>query len=140
MRVKLIQTDGPWLPAILEHGQHRLCVMDDFSSDERFAPKPGDDFEVELSALTDERMSWEAMFAGNPNKTKGLESIRGWSYRAFGEIVSVNPVIVDCGIVSVPDVVHSHDSRVIGEFVVFTISRLDATLGTPNQRIEVRNG
>ena len=132
MRVKLIKTEGPWLAATVQHGERQLCVMDEFTIDARFAPKPNEDFEVELSALTDERTSWEAMFAGNPNNTKDIEPVSGWSYRAFGQIVSIHPVVVDCGILSVPDVLHTNDSRVVGEYVAFTISRLDATLYSTN--------
>ena len=102
--------------------------MDEFTIDARFAPKPHEDFEVELCAFTDEQLSWEAMFAGNPNRTKGIEPLEGWTYRAFGEIVSIQPVIVDCGILSVPDVLRTNDPRVVGEFIAFTITRLDATL------------
>ena len=131
IRVKLITTEGPWLAAIVQHGERQFCVMDDFTIDERFAPQAGEEFDVELSALTDERMLWEAMFAGNPNKTKGLEPLRGWAYRAFGQIVGIRPVVVDCGIVAVPDVLHTNDSRVIGEFISFTISQLAATLHSP---------
>ena len=127
MRVKLIKTEGPWLEATVQHGEQQLRVMDEFTSDDRFAPMPGEEFEVELSALTDDQTSWDAMFAGNPNKMKGLEPLTGWSYLASGQIVSIHPVVVDCGILSVPDVFHSNDSRVVGEFISFTISRLDAT-------------
>ena len=132
MRVKLIKTEGPWLAATVQYGERQLCVMDEFTVDERFAPKPEEAFDVELSALIDEQPTWEEMFAGNPNKTKGIEHLSGWSYRAFGRIVSIHPVIVDCGILSVPDVLHTNDSRVVGEFIAFTISRLDATLHPNN--------
>jgi hypothetical protein len=123
MRVKLIQTEGPWLAATVHHGERKLCVMDESTIDERYAPKPDEDFDVELSALTDEQSSWDAMFAGNPNKKKDLEPLSGWSYRAFGQSVSIHPVVVDCGILSVPDVLHTNDSLVVGEFIAFTISQ-----------------
>ena len=127
-RVKLIETQGPWLPATVQHREQQLCVMDEFTIDARFAPKIGDYFDVELSAFVDDDESWEAMFAGNPDKKKQIEPLSGWSYRAFGQIVSVCPVFVDCGILSVPGVIHTNDPLVIGEFVAFTISRLDAVL------------
>lgn len=132
MRVNLIKTQGPWLEAMVTHDNRQLCVMDEFSIDIRFAPKPGEDFEVELSALPEDGESWESMFAGNPNKTKNIEPLSGWSSRAFGQIVSIHPVVVDCGLMSIPDVLHTNDPSVIGEFISFTISRLDATLRTPH--------
>jgi hypothetical protein len=102
--------------------------MDEFTIDERSAPRMGDDFEVELSAtLLDDDESWEAMFAGNPDKRKALDRVEGWSYRAFGEVTSIDPVVVDCGMIQIPDVFHSRDSRVIGEFIAFTVTRLEAT-------------
>lgn len=105
-----------------------LSVMDEFTIDERSAPAIGDEFDVELSAsLLDDGEAWEVMFAGNPDKRKVLERVGGWSYRAFGEVVSIDPVVVDCGMIQIPDVFHSNDSRVIGEFIAFTITRLDAT-------------
>ncbi len=106
--------------------------MDEFTIDERYAPELDEEFEIEISAQTEDESSWEAMFGGNPNKAKDIEPLKGWSYRAFGQIVSIHPVVVDCGILSVPDVLHTNDSRVVGEFIAFTISRLDATL-YPNQ-------
>lgn len=127
MYVKLIKTDGPWLPATIQHGDRQFCVMDEFTIDERFAPKPNEDFEVELSALVEKDTSWEEMFANNPYNTKGIEPLKGWSYRVFGQIVSINPVVVDCGILSIPDALHTNDSRVVGEYIAFTISRLVAT-------------
>jgi hypothetical protein len=134
MRVKLIRTEGPWLMATIEDGDRQFCVMDVFTSDDSSAPKPGEEFDVELSVLMDEDGCWEALFSGNPGKKKGLEAISGWSYRAFGEIVRINPVLVDCGIISVEDVLHAIDQRVVGEFVAFTVSRLDATLHPTNVR------
>jgi hypothetical protein len=41
---------------------------------------------------------------------------------------ATNPVWVDCGCIQVPDVFHSHDTRVIGAHIFFVITRLDATL------------
>jgi len=130
VRVKLIETQGPWLPASIQHGNQLLCVMDEFSIDVRFAPNVGDHFDVELSAMVDDDSTWEEMFADNPDKKKCLMPIEGWSYRAFGQIVSIDPVVVDCGILSIPEVLHTNDSRVIGEFIAFTVSRLDATFLT----------
>lgn len=128
MHVTLIETEGPWLAARLACGEEQLCVMDAFSLVDRFAPRCGEQFEVELSALLTEDEPWEAMFTGNPDKAKRLEPLGGWSYRAYGQIVSINPVVVDCGILSVPDVLDTNDPRVVGEFIAFRISRLDATL------------
>jgi hypothetical protein len=38
--------------------------------------------------------------------------------------VSIDPVVVNCGLLTVSDVVYTHDLSVVGEYVGFTISRL----------------
>ncbi len=128
MRVSLISTEGPWLEALISTPHGNLSVMDEFTSDKKNAPKEGNDFEIELSAtLLDDDESWDSMFNGNPDKRKALEQIEGWQYRAYGEVTSINPVVVDCGIIQIPDVFNSNDPRVVGEFIAFTVSRLEAT-------------
>jgi len=42
-------------------------------------------------------------------------------------VTSIDPVVVDCGMIQIPDVFHSRDLRVIGEFVAFTVTRLEAS-------------
>lgn len=126
MRVSLISTDGLWLEAALRTPEGILHVMDEFSIDEHSAPGISTEFEVELSAQLDEDESWESIFTGNPDCRKMLERISGWRYRAFGEVLSINPVVVDCAVMQISDVFHSNDPRVIGSFVAFTVTRLDA--------------
>ncbi|MES2467809.1 MAG: hypothetical protein V4675_10950 [Verrucomicrobiota bacterium] len=131
MRVSLISTEGPWLEASISTPFGILSVMDEFTIDDRSAPGIGEEFDVELSAsLLDDDESWESMFSGNPERRKTLEHIDGWSYQAFGEVVSIGPVVVDCGMIQIPEVFHSNDARIVGEFVSFTITRLDATQNT----------
>lgn len=127
MHVTLISTEGPWLAAKLKAGDRTLTVMDEFSVVDEFAPAVGGEFEVELSAFVDEDCSWEEMFSGNPGRQRDIQQVDHWKYQAFGEVISIDPVVVDCGLLQVPDVFHSNDSRVVGEFISFTISRLDAT-------------
>lgn len=126
MRVTLIGTDGPWLEAKLDANGQVLVVMDEFSINEATAPSLGSEFEVELSATTDDDCSWEGMFSGNPGRRRTIERVDSWKYRAFGEVTSINPVSVDCGLLMVDDVFSSNDPRVVGEFIAFTISRLCA--------------
>jgi hypothetical protein len=127
LKAMLIKTDGPWLEAEIAIGTERFVVMDEFSIDARSSPSLGSEFRVELSAgLINEEETWEFIFASNPEEKKCLEHLDGWRYHAYGEIISINPVVVDCGIIRVEDVVHTGDSRVVGAFVSFTIERLDA--------------
>ncbi|PXA04019.1 hypothetical protein DDZ13_08210 [Coraliomargarita sinensis] len=127
MKARFIASEGPWLEATLEVGSTILKVMDELTIDDRYSPEINQEIEVELSMLLDDDESWDDIFRGNPEKKKTIENIEGWSYRAFGEVISINPVVVDCGLIKVHDVVHANDERVIGEHVGFTITRLDAT-------------
>jgi hypothetical protein len=124
MKAKLLSTEGTYLEALIEIDGCEYCVMDELTLDVESMPKEGQAFEFEFSNLLDEDESWESIFQGNPERKKCLEQIKGWKYRAFGEIISINPVKVDCGVLVEEDVIHSHDSKVVGEFVTFTISRL----------------
>jgi len=117
-------TQGPYLEAIIEVNGVLLTVMDEFSVDERNMPNIGAEFEIDFNTLLDEDESWESTFSGNPESKIGLINLAGWKYRAYGRITSINPVVVDCGLLAVEGVIQTNDSRVIGEFVAFTINRL----------------
>lgn len=124
IRAKLISTEGPYLEAIIEVQGQLLCVMDEFSVSAATSPKFGEEIEFEFSPLLDENEEWDAIFCGNPNNRMGLEQLSGWRYLAFGKIVSVNPVVVDCGLFQVEGIVSSSDPSLIGEPVAFTVTRL----------------
>ncbi|GAB2881023.1 hypothetical protein ACCI51_18640 [Microbulbifer echini] len=124
MKAKLLSTEGKYLEALIEIGGAEYCVMDELTPDVESIPKDEGVFEFEFANMLDEEESWESIFQGNPEKKKCLEQVHGWKYRAFGQIVSINPVKVDCGVLVEEDVLHTHDPKVVGEFVAFTISRL----------------
>lgn len=128
IRAEFLSTEGPYLQAFLEVGDQTLCVMDEFSVDYSQIPRPGDAVDFEFVPLLDESEPWESIFSGNPRCDVDLVQINGWKYRAFGKIISINPVTVDCGLFTVQDVVHSNDPKIIGEFVAFTIARLGGYL------------
>ncbi len=117
-------TQGTYLEATIEINGAPLTVMDEFSVDARNIPNIGAEFDFEFNTLLDDNESWESIFAGNPDKKMGLVNLAGWQYRAYGKIASINPVVVDCGLLAVVGVIQTSDSRVIGEFVAFTIDRL----------------
>ncbi|MGF1727791.1 hypothetical protein [Photobacterium nomapromontoriensis] len=124
MKAKLISTNGEYLDAIIDIDGNLYCVMDEFGLYGGRGPKVGETFDIEFSNLIDEDESWESIFSSNPEKKIGIEQIEGWKYRAYGEITSINPVEVNCGILSEEDVIQTHDPKVIGEYIAFTISRL----------------
>ncbi len=128
--VKFLSTDGPYLEARVEVSGVVLHIFDEFSVDENAIPKPGTEFSFSFSTWLDEDESWEDIFSGNPEKKLTLQHLSGWSYRAFGVIVSINPVIADCGLIDVEGVIQTNDPRVIGEFVAFSITRLGGGVGS----------
>ena len=123
-RARFLTTEGPYLEAFFQVEGQVLCVMYEFSVDERGLPKQGDEIELEFTASVLEDEAWEEIFAGNPEHKVGLEQIDGWRYTAYGQVISIAPVQVNCGLLTVQDVVHTNDSRIVGEYVRFTISRL----------------
>ncbi|MCH7388704.1 hypothetical protein MMO39_15575 [Acinetobacter modestus] len=120
---KLISTQGVYLEAQIEVNDHLYYVYDEFSLyDIKSKINSLFDFEWTIELSDDE--SWDEIFANNSKQKYGLEHIGGWRYRAFGRIVAVHPVVVDCLVLQVEDVILSSDECLIGEWVGFTISRL----------------
>ena len=123
---KLLSSEGPYLEAVVEvHGQ-RLCVMDALDVGAGVAPQPGEVFDLAFGVLDDDDETWEQMFAANPEGRQCLVPLGGWRYRAYGRVVGVQPVVVDCGVLQVEDVVNSQDPALLGATLAFTIARLDA--------------
>ena len=81
---------------------------------------------MSLSTVLDDSWSWEDMFAANPDQRIGLEPVEGYSYLAFGRILSIDPVHIDCGLLIEERALYTHDPRVVGDFVGFKIVVLDA--------------
>ena len=121
---KLISSKGPGDEALLEISGQTVCVVDEISWDICTAPEPGDEFEFEFSNELDGNESWEELFRRNPGKRIGIDQIVAWEYLAFGKVVSVDPVQVDCGLFVQSNVFHTHDPLVVGEFIGFKILRL----------------
>ena len=125
MKATLIETEGYGLKAVIEIDGRRLNVMDDISLPGKSA-ESGTEFDIELSPMCLGDQTWDEMFKGNPEKKMDIEPLNGWKYMAFGKIAQINPVIVDCGILKLRDVIHTHDERCIGKYVAININRLDA--------------
>lgn len=81
--------------------------------------------EVEFDAL-DYPLSWEVIFSENKEHKLGLEQAsEEGSYYAYGQIVSINPIIADFGDIRLALGEWTHDERVIGEYIYWKIERLD---------------
>lgn len=57
-----------------------------------------------------------------------MRRLDGWRYLALGQVISVDPVVCDCGLLRVEDAFHTRDARCVGAYVGVTLARLDACL------------
>lgn len=129
MKVELIRTEGVGLEAeILVNGQ-KLFVMDEFSPSD-IPASPCELSNPQFGAIGFTNQSWEDMFSGNPDHDKRLKHIEGWKYEGYGEIVSVDPTIVDFGTLRLEAGPITHDQRCIGEHIMVIIDRLDLSADT----------
>lgn len=87
----------------------------------------GNSYKVEFGFIEGVDIQWDVMFSENKDKIKDLiiKPNSTWSYSAYGQVLSVNTVIVDCGIGEFDLGCLSRDERLIGEYIFFDISRLD---------------
>jgi hypothetical protein len=126
VEARVISSKGPGKEAQLEIDGKRYTVCDGFGWSMESAPTIGEVFDAELSSILDEDETWEEKFAGNPQCIIGLKSTGGWSYLALGQITSIAPVSINCGILVESRAIYTTDARVIGEYVAFRINCLEA--------------
>ena len=120
-----IASEGAYLEAVIEVDGQRLHVMDEFGGAQLAA---GTQVQLELSTMASERDDWDAIFRANPGREQGLRRLDGWRYLALGVVVSVDPVVCDCGLLRVENPFTTHDERGVGAYVGVTLARLDACL------------
>lgn len=118
-----ISSKGANLEATIEVAGQRICVEDEFNGS---SLREGDSVEVELFPRVSDPGTWEEMFSSNPEKQRRLICLGGWRYLSLGQIVSVNPVLCDCGIVQIEGPFHTHDEMCVGEFVGLKMVHLNA--------------
>lgn len=111
MKAILISTKGSWLEAIIEIEGNQYCVIDELTHDVNTMPELGESFEIEFTNMLDDNEEWESIFQSNPEKKQCLEQVEGWKYRAYGKVISIDPVVVDCGILQEEDVINTHDQE-----------------------------
>ena len=118
-----IASEGAYLEAVIEVDGQRLHVMDEFGGAQLAA---GTQVQLELSTMASERDDWDAIFRANPGREQGLRRLDGWRYLALGVVVSVDPVVCDCGLLRLENPFTTHDARCVGAYVGVTLARLDA--------------
>jgi hypothetical protein len=88
--IKLADEEG--LPAILEIEGNKYEVMD-CTSYGMMTTEVGKTEEIELVVgLSDETETMADIVRGNPHRESKLEPLGGWAYKAYGRIISVDPV------------------------------------------------
>jgi hypothetical protein len=139
MLVQVIRTEGHGLDAVINIGGHQLHACDWVSPPD--APfVPGSAVEAAFDWLGTDDATWEDIFRANPEHKAKLESLGGWRYRAYGKIVSVDPVRVDVGIMELDGPVESHDTSLVGEYIAWKIDRLDVNGMHPHVVATARPG
>ena len=123
MKATFKNTEGDYLLAELDINGKPFVVMDEFGGEWL---KDGDIVQVELMNSVSDNLIWETVFSANPEHKRELEHISGWAYFAYGEIVSVNPMMCDCGLVILEGPFDTNDQCCVGEFIGFRVSRLTA--------------
>ncbi|MCY2931736.1 MAG: hypothetical protein NTV86_20040 [Planctomycetota bacterium] len=122
--VRMEWTDGPGRAAEIWVDGTLLHVCDNVSTPDRRCPA-GVLENVLLTYVTDGEASWADSIRDNVTGRKRLEPIRGWSYLGSGRIVSVMPVVIDFGLLTMPDPRWSTDNSLIGRDVQVVIDRLE---------------
>jgi hypothetical protein len=84
---------------------------------------------VELSQFGEE-LDWNSIFTQNIAKEKRLKKTANkCEYIGYGQIESINPIIVNFGDINLDIGNWTSDERIIGEFIFWKIPRLDIATG-----------
>jgi hypothetical protein len=121
--VVLMKTEGRALEAEIEVDGQRLTVMDGISAVEREAA-PGPVPEAKFDVIVVEPRSWGKTFSENPGREKKLEHRWGWRYLGYGEIIAIDPVRVDLGVLVLELDFRTDDPGRLGEWVAIAIDRI----------------
>jgi len=114
--------------------------IDEMVGEVIFTSQSGNDFEaffcgneiipsnyanVEFCSL-DYDLDWNIIFTENKSKIKKLIKEKGYcSYQSYGQILSINPTVVDFGDIIMEIGLSTNDEKVVGEFIYWKIDRLD---------------
>jgi len=101
-----------------------LTVCDGISPSSRRTP-PGPLRDVEFQYVTHAGLSWAEAAGGNRSQRRRLDHVRGWSYVGYGRVISVLPVTVDFGMLTMRDANWSTEEGMVGLYVEIPIDRLE---------------
>jgi hypothetical protein len=86
----------------------------------------GESVEVCLDFIEDE-IPEDTFWSENKNRIKDIipSQKNRWEYFCYGQLQSIHPVTIDCGIISFTQGDWLNDVNAIGSYVYFVIARLD---------------
>ena len=123
MEVVLIETEGRARSAEIEVDGPRLVVEDGVSSSER-AAEPGPVGNARFQVILVEPDSWERAVSKNPAREQKLEHLQGWRYRGYGEIVAIDPVRIDLGVLTLQLGLSADTPDRVGQYAAIEIDRI----------------
>jgi hypothetical protein len=136
MEVRMEHTEGLGRLAEVWVDGTALLVCDGVSPPGRRTP-PGVLEDVEFAYMTAEGFSWDRAAGANRSKRKQLDHVRRWSYVGYGQVVSIMPVVVDFGLLTMEDANWSSDEGLTGRFVAIPIDRLEIRRAASGDRGDV---
>ena len=128
MKAKYIDGSGAeGTAAVIEIDGEQYESMDCLCYGRARCYKPGDIIYVAFqTGLVKRDRRGNVLIGENAERRKALESLGGWRYRAYGEVVALPPdTVLDCGAVEVEVSCSLGEAEVIGNFITLEIERMD---------------
>jgi len=87
----------------------------------------GKEYDVAFDFLEGFDIAYDVMFSENADEIKDLvpKNGLGWEYSAYGKVISLNPVVVDCGFTTLDIGYKFREESLIDKYIFFDIARLD---------------
>lgn len=124
MEIRLESTVGLGKTAEVWVDGTLLTVCDGISAaGKRHAPGLLED--VKFSYVSTESFTWADAAAGNRKRNKTLAQVRGWTYEGYGRVVSIMPVVIDFGVLTMEDGNWTSEETLVGQYVRVPIDRLE---------------
>jgi hypothetical protein len=124
MDIRLEHTEGLGRAAQVWVDGSLLTVCDNLSPVGARMP-PGPLEAARFAYVVLEEFSWRDAVGGNPSRRKQLDHVRKWSYTGYGRVVSIMPVVIDFGLLTMEDPNWSTDESLIGRYVKVQMDRLE---------------
>jgi hypothetical protein len=124
VRVNLIETEGRGRAAEIELDGQPLCVVDGISPADR-PVSPGAVSNPKLEVMVNPHLTGRA--APEASAVTGFEADHGWRYRAHGEIVSLQPLRADLGLLCLEIDRADAEDWSVGDRITVAIDRIILT-------------